>query len=181
MQFTNNLAEYIEAVPGIHVIMTGTFDPPHRGHVLAVKSAIGLYENIQSAIIVPHNWSATKKQLMDLRERIEAVGLTFDKFGSDFGFPVVVSEDSSSSSDVENFEMITVPFRERLIRVAGGDEDQLIAKLKSKGWNVVVGDRQLGLSSTYIKDLLQNGGSYDEVRDSIHEDVLKILSSKMFV
>ena len=50
-----DLNKYIKKGNEIHALFTGTFDPPHRGHINTIIEAININPQIDSIIMLPHN------------------------------------------------------------------------------------------------------------------------------
>jgi cytidylyltransferase-like protein len=173
----NDLERHLKSTPGPIAILTGTFDPSHIGHVAALRDASMECPDIQSAIVLPHNWNGAKNPVMALGDRIRGAELTFGEFGGDIDFPVVVSADPSLSCNVEEFEAVTSLFRDRLIRVFGNDEKDWEKILGATGWKVAAGERQEGLSSTAIKERLSMGAALSELRGVVHKLVLHQLAA----
>lgn len=60
MNTIHNLEDFIKTTNTPCGILTGTFDPTHKNHMLIIAEAFRTQEKLWSILIIPHNWNTAK-------------------------------------------------------------------------------------------------------------------------
>lgn len=166
MRVIVDLQSYLEAVPGIHPIVTGTFDPPHIQHTAPVVISLEelAAEGITNPyIVLPHNKNKRKTPTATLSERRRWMLDTFDFFARDIAHRVKICVDMSEPNDRHIYDLPEA-LQERLLRIAGRDKDGEIQKGKVRTKFV---DRGIDMSSSRIRELMKMTKSHPVIKEAL--------------
>ena len=156
-------------------IFTGSFDPITLGHIEIVKKASAFFEQLYVVALL----NEKKSYMLSLEEKEEIMRLSLGGFDN-----VIVDSYSGLTADYMHEHGIT-----KIVRGIRGSEDekyeqQLASAMKAYDQSfetifIESDDEFKGISSTYARDLLENGESLDGViAESAQERLIEILKSK---
>jgi len=166
-----DLNKYIKKGNQIHALFTGTFDPPHRGHINTIIEAININPQIDSIIMLPHNWNKNKKPV-SLEKRVEWLIKIVEEFKNEISIPVFICVDKNIINNPNETNSIYSSFNQRIFRIIGKDKNiEKLQKLNNakiimaqKGWE--------HMHSTVIRKSIAEGRS-DDIKDLLPECILK--------
>ena len=156
-----NLERFLEEESGDKkvLILTGTFDPSHSGHVHCVESGLRAHEN-SLACVLANTWNPFKDLSgLDWNRRWETISITFSEFLDEkFQKKVHLVGDMEIINSRAKFEGLIGRFKGRIIRLMGNDRGDLLESSDKLGVSTIVTDRsEVPISSTLIRAGLEQG------------------------
>lgn len=160
-----------------HGIFTGTFDPPHLGHVKAIAEAFRQID-LSSVIAIPHNWTNEKKPV-SLEIRTQWLIATLRELIPDLTDKIAVCCDLSIAENPNEFDRLCNIYGNRIYRIIGSDKE--VDKIKKRnGAQALLTQRVPNISSGMIKAAIQEG-RIDDIRKIMAKKVLQeILENKHY-
>lgn len=178
LRYVMDLEGYLEQTPGKHVIMTGTFDPPHVKHTAPIVMS---YEDLLSQgitnpfIIIAHSRNKKKTPVARLSERQDWVLDTFDFF-TEIGHRVKVCIDPEMTGPEGKYIYgLRDELQRRLIRVAGRDKEAEMqpGKIETR----YVDREEEMMSSSRIRALMRETITHPTIRENlapkVHKEVME--------
>lgn len=170
-----DLEDYIGTTPGIHPIITGTFDPAHMKHVAPIVRS---YDELQEMginnpyIILVHSRNTKKTPIATLRERQRWIMYTIDFAAREIAHRVKLCVDMAEPGGRYIYDLPDEQ-QDRMIRFAGGDKEGEIqqGRIKTKFF-----PRELDMSSTRVKELMRQTKSHPDLKlalaPKVYEEVV---------
>ena len=162
----SSLEEYI-GDDGEYGLLTGAFNPPHRGHVSAPDRAFLQKPSLRGVAVIPHNWSRDKNPV-SIELRIEWLVKTIKEFSIN-PERIVVLRDAETLGSPDKLDLICNANRERLFKVVGADRAS--SGQRNSAQRIVL-PRAYELSSTWVKEAIRSN-EVERMRGEVAADVLR--------
>ncbi len=170
-----DLGEFMESTSGIVPLITGTYDPAHRGHTEVISQTL---EEIQQRdirnpyVFIPHNLNKTKTPVAPLERRQLWLDWTIEAFVGqlliDTRRKAIICLSGERAYD------LPLEHQARLLRIAGSDK----TNIPNGRVETLITDRTSELSSTLVRGLIQQTSNHPELRKRliaprVHEDIIE--------
>lgn len=170
-QHIYDLEDYLKARPGIHAMLTGTFDPPHIQHtapiVLGTEQLKERGIHIESFIVLPHNRNTDKKPIapLDLRRKWFMDTMTYEN--AKIAEQVWICIDRATSQERDIYDL-SEQARKQIIRIAGGDKRHK----PRDGVETIIIERDIPMSSTEVRAMMRQTRSHPTLKNYLAPSVL---------
>lgn len=155
---------------GNRLLFTGTLDPTHRGHIDCIIEGFRRVPDLQSALVVPHNWTTPKKPV-DVRLRIKWLMDSLGHFLSGWESRILISADERAMSDPTVLYSFIAQGRSKVFQVVGKDKSP--EEISARGPVIpLISERSDGVSSTLIRRAVESDNITEEVRALVSRSVL---------
>ena len=165
-----NLEEYITA-GGEHAIFTGTFNPPHIGHVAAIKYAFQQIPILSSVVIIPHTWNIHKIPPLDIAIRVKWLQETCLEFIPDLFAKTVICFDEVINNQPQKYDELCSRHNLKLYRIVGSDKQSVLIRSKDHA-EILQTPRDGLINSTFIRKSVQEG-NIEGIKKMVAKSVLK--------
>lgn len=163
------------AQEGEHAIMTGTFDPPHRGHAGCIRTSFLRIPHLSSFVIIPHSWSKVKSPL-NIEVRRYWMRLTLREFLPDLLDRIYFCHDKKVLSNPQTLDHLCNKYENRLYRIAGNDKntDELQSRNRA---TIIICDRTEGTDSSIIIRTAIKENRIENVRNLVAPEIFNDIIS----
>ncbi len=168
------LSETIDGCEADTLLLSGTFDPSHRGHILALEDGFRAYPHAKGAIVLPHSWNPKKAPRHSVAVRSRWFQQSMEHFAEHLlpKVSIVDCDGLNGREGLEHFDDVLVRNRAKLIRIIGEvGSGRMLDFLERNAIRHLLVSRTSGLSSTEIKKAIVEG-EIDKIRDLVEPQVL---------
>lgn len=155
-----DLGDFMRETSGLVPLITGTYDPAHRGHTEVISQTLD--ELQQRAIknpyvFIPHNLNRTKTPIAPLERRQLWLDWTIEEFVGklliDARRKVIICLSG------EHAYALPLEYQARLLRIAGSDK----TNIAHNHVGTIITDRTSRASSTLVKTLMREAMNHPEL------------------
>ena len=174
-----NLENYITK-SGKYAIFTGTFNPPHTGHVQAIKYAFRKIPSLSSVVVIPHTWNIHKSPPLETRIRVNWLNETFKEFIPDLFSKTVICFDEVINNHPEKYDELCNRHNLKLYRIVGSDKQSVLIRSKDHA-EILLTPRDGLVNSTIIRKSVKEG-NIEGIKNMVAKSVLKdILDNQFYI
>lgn len=152
----SDLRKYIEENKPLHGLLTGTFDPPHKGHVEAIAIASRETADLDHVVVIPHNWNK-RKTPVDLKKRVDWLIKTLHEFKLPTSPQIIVCTDEDITNDPSRLDSICASFEQRLVRIIGNDKNPKKLQARNSATQIITPRNQEIRGSAIIRRAIAEG------------------------
>ncbi|MEK9160260.1 MAG: hypothetical protein AAB383_06055 [Patescibacteria group bacterium] len=175
------LSETIDNCEADTLLLSGTFDPSHRGHIRALEEGFEAYPQARSAIVLPHSWNPKKAPRHSVEVRSRWFQQSMEHFAEHLlpRVSIVDCDGLNGREGLGHFDDLLVRNRTKIIRIIGEvGSGRMLDFLQRNSIRHLLVSRVPCHSSSEIKEAIVKG-EIDRVRDLVEPSVLEeVLSSR---